>query len=336
MFAIIKIKIISALFLSSLFLAGFLPTESTPSQSLLILSKTERTLAIVDPVSLKVIARAPVGPDPHEVIASADGKFAYVTNYGGGAYNTIAVIDLVEQKALPSIDLGALRGPHGIVFAGGKVWFTAEAANVIGSYDPTTKKVDFVFGTGQRRTHMLIVTDALAPIYTTNIGSGTLGVIEKVALRAGRDDWDQTIIPVGKGPEGFDLTPDGKEIWVANSQDGTVSIIDIASKKVTQTLEANVRGANRLKFTPDGKRAFISTLSGSDVTIIDAATRREVKRIKLGRGAAGIQMQPDGTRAYVACTPDDYVAVIDLKALEVIGRIDAGKQPDGMAWANRR
>ena len=103
---------------------------------LLALSKSDQTLSIVDPTTLKVLARAPSGPDPHEVIASADGKTAYISNYGGGAYNTLGVIDLVNQKALPSIDLGALRGPHGLQFAGGKVWFTAEAAKVFGSYDP--------------------------------------------------------------------------------------------------------------------------------------------------------------------------------------------------------
>ena len=336
MFAVLQSKIILLFLLNMFFSVSYQPVENTPSQSLLILSKTERTLAIVDPVSLKVIARMPVGPDPHEVIASADGKFAYVTNYGGGLYNTIAVLDLVEQKALPSIDLGALRGPHGIMFAGGKVWFTAEAANVIGSYDPATKKVDFVFGTGQRRTHMLYVTESIVPIFTTNMGSNTVSMIEKSALRPGREDWDQTLIPVGKGPEGFDVRPDGKEIWVANSQDGTVSIIDVATKKVTNTLDANVKGANRLKFTPDGKRAFISILNGSDATVIDVATHSAVKRIKLGRGAAGIQMQPDGARAFIACTPDDYVAVIDTKSLEIVGRIDVGKMPDGMAWASRR
>jgi len=148
-----------------------------------------------------------------------------------------------------------------------------------------------------------------------------------------RKDWDEIVVKVGNGPEGFDISPDGKEIWVANAQDGTVSILDFAAKKVIQTLQANVRGANRLKFTLDGKRVLISTLGGPDVTVLDAATRREVKRIPVGRGAAGILMQPDGLRAFVACTPDDYVAIIDLKSMEVTGKIDAGKGPDGLAWA---
>ena len=60
--------------------------QSTPGRSLLALSKRNHTLAIVDPNTLQVIARATVGPDPHEVIASSDGKTAYVSIYGGGRY----------------------------------------------------------------------------------------------------------------------------------------------------------------------------------------------------------------------------------------------------------
>jgi YVTN family beta-propeller protein len=148
--------------------------------------------------------------------------------------------------------------------------------------------------------------------------------------------WDETVIPVGKGSEGFDVSPDGNEIWVANAQDGTVTIIDRWAKTVTATLDAKVKGANRLKFTPDGSTVLISSLNGPDLVVFAAGFRQEVKRVKIGRGAAGIQMNPDGTKAYVACTPDDYVAVIDLKRLEVVGRIDAGGEPDGMAWAVRR
>jgi len=309
--------------------------ESSPAKALLILSKSGQTLSIVDPSTLKVIASMPSGPDPHEVIASDDGKFAYVSNYGGGAYNTLTVIDLVEQKTVGPVDLGALRGPHGLTYVGGKVWFTAEAAKVVGSYDPATKKIDWVLGTGQNRTHMLYVSDDMKWIVTSNVSSATMTFIDQRAAGP-RTDWDETVVPVGKGAEGFDVAPNGKELWAANAQDGTISVIDLATRKVVQTLAANVMGANRLKFTPDGKSVLVSSLRDADLAIFDAATRRETKRVKIGRGAAGIQMQPDGSRAFVACTPDNYVVVIDLKSLEVTGHIDAGKQPDGMAWAARR
>lgn len=315
--------------------------QSPPaSGALLVLSKGDLTLSLVDPATLKVLGKVPSGPDPHEVIASTDGRMAYIANYNGGG-NIITPVDLVEMKALPAIDLGPLRAPHGLTFVGGKLWFTAEAAKAIGTYDPATKKVDWVLGTGQNRTHMIYVWPDLSRIVTSNVSSATLTIIEKgTAGGRGRGgpqtDWDETVVPVGRGAEGFDVSPDGKALWAANAQDGTISIIDVASKKVTDTLSANVNGANRLKFTPDGKHVFVSSLGGADVAILDAATKRDVKRLKTGRGAAGIQMQPDGARAYVACTPDDCVAVVDLKTLEVAGRIEAGRQPDGLAWVMRR
>jgi YVTN family beta-propeller protein len=319
--------------------------EDTPSNALLVLAKRDGMLLIVDPSSLQVVARIPVGNDPHEVIASTDGKTAYASNYGFGAYNTLAVVDLVAQKALPSIDLGPLRGPHGLTFVAGKVWFTAEAAKAIGRYDPASKSVDWILGTGQNRTHMIYVSPDMSLIVTTNVSSGTVSMIEKAGggppgqggpSRSPGGDWNETVVRVGNGSEGFDVSPDGKEIWVANAAEGTISIIDVATKQVTQTLAANVAGANRLKFTLDGKLALISTLRGSDVTVIDAAARKIVKHIAVGHGAAGIVMQPDGARAFVACSPDGYVAVIDLHSLEVAGRIDAGHDPDGLAWATSR
>ena len=336
--------------------------QTTPSPSLLVLSKHDHTLSIVNPATLQVVARMPVGNDPHEVIASTDGATAYVSNYGFGAYNTLAVIDLVGHRALPSINLGPLRGPHGLTFVGGKTWFTAEAAKAIGRYDPATQKVDWILGTGQNRTHMIYVSDDQQRIITTNVSSGTVSIMELEdlhmpgpppsgmrppnATHAGpggpppggpmpRKDWNETVIRVGNGSEGFDVSPDHHDVWVANAQDGTISVIDIAAKKVVETIQANVGGANRLKFTPDGKHVLVSSLGGPDLVIFDAATRRQIQRIPVGHGAAGIVIEPNGARAFVACTPDNYVAVIDLHSLAVAGHIQVGGDPDGMAWAIR-
>jgi YVTN family beta-propeller protein len=331
--------------------------QSTPRRSLLALSKRNHTLAIVDPATLQVIARAPVGPDPHEVIASSDGKTAYVSIYGGGRYHELSVIDLIAQKAQPSIDTGALNGPHGLAFVGGEVWFTAEGAKAIARYDPATARVNWIMGTGQNRTHMIYVTADEKQIYTTNVASGTVTILEKVALppmgpppgalpsgtppspslgaAQPRMDWNETVIPVGKGDEGFDVSPDGREMWTANAQDGTLSIIDIASKSVTATVDAKIIGANRLKFTPDGKLVLISSLRDGNLVIYDATSHKESKRVSIGHGAAGILMDPEGARAFIACSPDNYVAILDLKTLEVTGHLDVGGEPDGLAWAIR-
>jgi YVTN family beta-propeller protein len=148
-------------------------------------------------------------------------------------------------------------------------------------------------------------------------------------------NWNATNIAVGHGPEGFDRSPDGKEIWAANSHDGTVSVIDVAKKAVIETLTIPTRSANRLKFTPDGKLVFISDLGSRDLVVVDAASRKEVKRIKLSGGSAGILMQPDGSQVYVAVGSDNGVAIIDLKSLQVTGHITTGRGPDGLGWAVR-
>ena len=322
----------------------------TPSATLLVLAKSDNTVAIVDPATLQVLARIASGPDPHEISASDDGKLAYISNYGGldSALNTISVVDLVARKALPPIDLGALRSSHGLDFAGGKLYFTAETDKVIGRYDPASRRLDWILGTGQDRTHMIAVSKDLDHIVTSNVNSGTISMIEYVSGPTGgfrppggpRKTWEVTNIPAGNGVEGFDLSPDGKEIWAANARDGTVTIIDVATKKAIQTLPIAVKGANRLKFTVDGKRVLISGLGagsgGTSLVVMDASARKEVKQLSLGGGAAGILIAPDGSRAYVAVSTNDKVAVVDLKTLEVVGQISAGKQPDGLAWAVRK
>jgi YVTN family beta-propeller protein len=314
----------------------------TIERTLLALSKKDHTLAIIDPVTLKVIARVPVGPDPHEVIASDDGKIAYVTNTGGGRSYEINVIDLVAQKALPNIDTRPLIGPHGIVFTNGKVWFSAEGSKAVGRYDPASGKLDWSMGTGQERTHMIYVTANAKEVYTTNVNAGTVSILRDTLLPAAsfpgaqpRQDWVQSVVQVSKGVEGFDVTPDGRQLWTASAEDGTISVIDISTRKLAFVIDAKVLGANRLKFTPDGKRVLVSSLRNGELFILDVASRKELKRLNIGKGGAGILVNDDGSRAFIGCTPDNYVAVVDLKKLEVIGHIDAGPGPDGLAWAIR-
>jgi len=336
----------------------------TPSPALLVLEKSDNAMAMVDPASMKIVARVPAGTDPHEIVASTDGRVAYISNYGGtdSDLHTISVVDLLAHKELPAIDLGALRSAHGLFFAGDKLYFTAETNKAFGRYDPAAKSIDWVLGTGQDRTHMVYVFEDLQRVVTSNVNSATISIIEHVdsppfgpppgagpgappppppGMPPGgnRKTWKITNVPAGQGVEGFDVSPDGKQIWAANAGDGTVTIIDVASKKATQTMPISVNRANRLKFTPDGKLVLISGLAGSsagNLEVVDAATHREIKSLDLGGGSGGILVVPDGSKAYVAVSQKNKVVAIDLKELKVIGEIPTGKNPDGLAWAQQR
>jgi YVTN family beta-propeller protein len=315
---------------------------AAPAHPLLVaINKGDHTLAIVDATTLQVLGKAPTGPDPHEVVASADGRFAFITNYTeGNQYdNSLSVIDLDAREARPPMDLGALRRPHGLWLAGGKAYFTAEGSKAVGRLDPATRKVDWVLGTGQSGTHMVIVSKDERHLFTSNIASGTVCIIDQV-MRGGPGgrqvaDWMVTSVPVGRGAEGFDLSPDGRELWVANAADATVSVVDVAAKAVAATLQVPFGRANRLKFSPDGRLVLVSDLGGHDLIVLDAATRKEVKRIDVGGGAAGTEVDPDGSRAFVSVGSRNGVAIVDLKALTVSGFIETGPGPDGLEWVAR-
>ena len=333
-------------YLLPLFLLGaVLQGADTPPSALLVLEKAQNTLVVIDPANLTIVARVPVGNDPHEVAVSDDGKTAYISNYGGG--KTISVVDLVAQKPLPAIDLGALTAPHGLEFIGGKLYFTAEGAKVAGRYDPSSRTIDWVLGTGQDRTHMVVVAPDLQTVFTSNVSSATVSIIARRAVPMGPGgrgpggqggpppaDWHVTNVAVGRGSEGFDLAPGGQELWVANAQDKTVSVIDVASGKVVATLPSTTN-ANRLKFTLDGKYVFVSDLAGNQMLVFDAHLRKEYKRISLPGNCEGIVMAPDGAHAYTTLNSRNAVAVIDLKTMTETGEVKTGKGPDGLAWAAR-
>jgi YVTN family beta-propeller protein len=329
------LKMIFWSFVILLFSVSFSAAQ-IPSPALLVLEKNDKSLAIIDTATLKVVGRIAAGEDPHEVVASADGKYAYISNYGAfqSPQHTISVADLSAQKALPAVELGPLRAPHGLGLVNGKVYFTAEGSKVIGRYDPASRRIDWTLGVGQNRTHMLVVSQDESRIFTANVNSDTISILDR-DQNGDASGWIETPIPVGKGPEGFDVSPDGKEIWAANSHDGTLSIVDVGTRKVVQTLDLHTKRTNRVKFTPDGKLVLISDLETGELVILDAAARKEMKRLKLGRGVAGILIVPDGSKAYAAVSPDSQIAIIDLKTLSVTGKIETGKGPDGMAWAVR-
>jgi YVTN family beta-propeller protein len=307
--------------------------EPTPNPALLVLNKDDATLAIIDPASGRVVARIATGAGPHELVVSTDAMLAFASNYGAESPgNTISVVDLSTQQERRRVDLAPLLRPHGLSFAGGKLYFTAETNRLVGRYDPAADKVDWLLGTGQSATHMVLVTADGAKMFTANIGSDSITIVER-GERA--NAWNETVVPVGKGPEGLDLSPDGRELWTAHSQDGAVSIIDVESKKVAQTLSLGTKRSNRLKFTPDGRLVLVTDLDAGELVVVDAKARKETKRVHLGKSPEGILMVPDGSRAYVAVTGDDFVASFDLKRLEVTGRVEPGRGPDGMAWAQR-
>lgn len=300
------------------------------ADSLLVLNKDDAAMVIIDPANGKIMATVPVGEGPHELVTDTAGKLAFASNYGTGPKpgSTISVIDLAAGREVHRVDVSPMKRPHGLYFADGKLYFTAEANKVIGRYDPVENRVDWILGTGQETTHMVMLSKDLHQIYTANISGNSISIFDLDPKRG----WLQTVVPVGRGPEGFDVSPNGRELWAAQSQDGGVSIVDLRTKAVIGVFNAGTQRSNRLKFTPDGRRILISDITSGEVAVFDVVTRKELKRVSVGKNPEGILIVPDGSRAYVAVNGENFLAVIDLKKFEVVGRVEPGKGPDGIAW----
>lgn len=315
------------------------------ADTLIVLNKAAHTATFLDGNGT-ALATLKTGAGPHEGAVSPDGTRAVVCNYGVQRRpgNTLTVYALPEPKVEKTIDLGAYTRPHGIVFMpdGKRVVVTAEGKQALIVVDLETGKVETAVDTGQLVSHMVAVHGDRA--YVANIFSGSMTAVdlkEKKRLK---------IVPTGRGAEGIDVAPDGKEVWVTNRAANTISVVDAETLAVVATIPC-ADFPIRAKFTPDGARVLVSCAKTGDVVVLDAKKRAEVARIDLADPARkekgtmfgrvrgplpiGILIPPGGARAFVACGNYDQVAVLDLAKNEVVARHATGREPDGLAYSAR-
>ena len=308
---------------------------------LIVLNKSDHEAVLVDPTTLEPVARIATGRGPHEVAVSPDGRLAYVSNYGMyGVFregervnepgNTLSVIDLERRAVKDTFDLGAYAKPHGIAVSrdGKRVWVTCEDARSVLELDAASGAVLEAWKTDQETSHMIVPSKDESRLFVANIRSGSATIIERATDRV-------TSLPTAPGAEGIDVTPDGREVWVTNRADSSISVLDAGRDSVLAKIESAGRFPIRVKFTPDGREAWVSCLQSNAVTVFDARSRRYLATIPVGAAPVGIQMSPDGRRAFVANTNDDLVTVIDARARKVVRTFTTGNEPDGMAWAGR-
>jgi YVTN family beta-propeller protein len=317
--------------------------------TLIVLNKSDATASLIDAASGETRAVVATGAGPHEV--AVHEATAVVCDYGDRAPgNTLTVIDVARAEVVRTIDLGRHRRPHGIQFEddGRHVIVTTEDSRSLVRVDVLDGEVAGEWSTDQSISHMVALTPARAPdrrarAFVANIRSGTVTAIDLATGRVLKQ------IATGRGAEGIDVTPDGREVWVTNRAEDTLSIVDARSLEIEATLPCG-QFPIRIKFTPDGLHALVSNANSGDVAVFDVEGRREVARVPMDLTAVetedrlfaefgdsptpvGILISPGGERAYVANTNADIVTVLDLETLTVIGRIATGKEPDGLGWS---
>lgn len=317
---------------SSLFLltaCAVAPASNEPSL-LLIGNKGEDTVSFVNLDTGLEIERVPTSAKaPHEIAVSPNDKFAAVVNYGSAA---IDILDIASREIVHTYDLGENENPHGIIWqADDRIFATTEGGKsivILSGGDTWSDRTLRSIKTHQDGTHMLAVSQDGKRAYTVNMGSGTVSLIDvdagRVLVSNGGGDQPEGIdlakndselwisarggdvvyimdaktlkglgaIKVGKFPLRLAVSPDGKKAVTSNLVDGSLSVIDVESRKVERTL--SVSGQS----------------DAQQVTIL---------------------FSDDGSKIYVAETGTDTIAELDFKTGQVLRRLSAGRQGDGLA-----
>ncbi|MDG2087906.1 MAG: YncE family protein [Arenicellaceae bacterium] len=313
--------------------------------TLLVTNRSGGSISFFDLATLTEIARVPIGPTiPHEVAVSPDGRQAITAEYGVGQNHGrhVILIDIASARVTGRIDLGPNSRPHTVLFMpdGRHAVATMQDSDQIAFIDLETMKMIRTYPTGGREGHMMRLSPDGSRAYVTSRGAeGTLSVVFL------NEDRDPVVLQTGLGAEGLEVTPDGKEIWVADRQEESVSIIDSESLQVVERFKARPY-AGRIAMASGGRAVMPNGGGGGEpvpqyLRLLDRATREMVAEVPLRDGEPqygnfGILVH-DGW-AFVS---DPYAGTIQMFNLGTLLNDEPEREfissdhdtPDGMAWS---
>jgi len=315
--------------------AGRRAGAPAPAGLLLVANKGDHTLGIIDPAAGRMVATVTEsGVTGHEVVASPDGKTAYVPIYGdsgvgrpGSDGRTIDVIDIATRKRVATVDLGSGQRPHHPLFGpDGRLYVTAEITNSIKVVDPRTRKVVDTIPTGQPESHMLVLSKDGTRAWTSNVGAGTVSAIDVPSKSVA------AVIHVAARAQRIALSADERWVFTADQDAPRLAVIDTKTGKLAPGV-ALPGIAYGTAPTPDGRWLLLALPGLNQVGVLDLKSMEVVRVIDVPKSPQEVLVRPDGRVAYVSCDASGQVAEIDLADWKVSRLIAAGREADGLAWA---
>jgi YVTN family beta-propeller protein len=118
--------------------------------------------------------------------------------------------------------------------------------------------------------------------------------------------------------------------WVSNEKDNSLSLIDLQTLQVTDTLPVGQRPRGLL-LSHDNKLLYICASDSDRVQVMDVATRKIIKELPSGKDPEQFALHPNNRWLYVSNEDDALVTVIDTETSKVLSQINVGVEPEGMA-----
>ena len=268
---------------------GQAPHHVTPAWDLTRLYVTNtagNTLTVIDPATGEVTGEIPV-EDPYNLYFTPDGKMAVVV---AERYLRLDFRDLATWKLIKSVPV-PWRGVNHLAFArdGSYLVASCEWSGRIVKVD--LKKLELVADMALGKLPIDVVRPPRQNLmFIADQGVHGVFVVDP-------DAWNEIqFIPTGRGAHGILLSRDEKSLYVSNRLEGSISVVDIATRKVTAKWDTG--GTPDMgQLSADGKHFWISSRYHYDVRVIDTTTGKVVARIKTDPEPHGLTYFPNSRGA---------------------------------------
>jgi PQQ-dependent catabolism-associated beta-propeller protein len=200
----------------------------------------------------------------------------------------------------------------GAAFAQGTAYVSSEKDDALTLIDATTLAVKGTIPTCKRGRHIQRLPDGKIMVACTD--SNAADVIDPATGKSVRR------VPLGDAPEAFDISPDGKTIYVSNEDEAETSFVDAATGKVLKKVKVG-QEPEGVKVSADGKILYVTSEVASLVHVIDVASAKILKNVKVGKRPRRMAITPDGKELWVTNELDASVTVVSTADYGVIGSI---------------
>jgi len=293
---------------------------------------------VIDPVTLKVVDKFPVGIHPQHVVPSWDLRTLWVANNGRRARMDGSLTPIDPRTGKPGRPI-MVEDPYNLYFMpdGRSAIVVVENRERLDFRDPHTMALQWTLWAPQCPgiNHGDFSIDGRFAIFSCEFKGG-LVKIDLVGRRV------RGFLKLSRGgmPQDVRISPDGSIFYVADMHADGVFLIDGQSFKEVGFIPTGI-GAHGLYPSRDGKKLYVSNrgtemMKGvpkakGSVSVIDFATRKveAVWPIPGGGSPDMGNVSADGKQLWLSGRFDNVVYMIDTTTGKVVS-IPVGKEPHGL------
>ena len=210
----------------------------------------------------------------------AEAGRAYVTNEDG---ESISVLDTDKAEVVSTVNVG--KRPRGLKLShDGKELYVAVSG--LPKCPPTTP-------------------DEACAKLERDLAADGIAVIDTATLKLSR------LLKSGSDPEQFDLSHDGKLLYIANEDTGTLTVANIATGGVDKSVPVG-KEPEGVRVTPDGHWIVVTSEEGNSIYLVDPKTYTVARSVSVGKRPRDVAFTPDGKTAYISGEFDSSVYTTTL------------------------